>query len=92
MPAQVGSASALAQAGRSATARAGWLGGAALLLGTLPWTFLRMMPTNKAIMAAGERGEAARAQTLAAWGPLHAVRTVMGTASAALMAWALTRK
>lgn len=69
--------------------RALWLAAAGVFASILPHTVVNMMPTNKEIIAAADRGEAAKAETLRAWGPLHTVRTMMSTLSAALMAYAL---
>ena len=73
----------------SGSQRALWLGGGALLLSILPYTSLAMMPLNHAIIAAGQRGEAAKEGALQAWGPLHNVRTALAVAAAGLMAYAL---
>ncbi|GFR52666.1 hypothetical protein Agub_g15260 [Astrephomene gubernaculifera] len=66
-----------------------WLLSGSLMLGVLPWTFGAIMPLNKAIMAAAEKGEAAKEETLKAWGPVHNVRTVAGLVAAAVMGYAL---
>ena len=59
---------------------------AALLVGAVvPFTFIAIMPTNKALGAAGR--DLASAETralLARWGRLHAVRTVLSLAATLL--------
>ncbi|KAG2496068.1 hypothetical protein HYH03_005987 [Edaphochlamys debaryana] len=66
-----------------------WLAGAALLLANLPWTLVKLMPVNKVIVDAGAQGKAAPKEQLEAWGPLHNVRTALGTASALVMGYAV---
>jgi anthrone oxygenase-like protein len=67
-----------------------WLLGAALSLANWPYTLFGIMPTNRALMAA----EAATAgpgvhASLRKWGRLHAVRSGLGLAAAAVFLWAL---
>jgi hypothetical protein len=67
-----------------------WLLGAALSLANWPYTLLGIMPTNRALMAA----EAATAgpsvhASVRKWGRLHAVRSGLGLAAAAVFLWAL---
>ncbi len=67
-----------------------WLLGAALSLANWPYTLLGIMPTNRALMAA----EAATAgpsvhERVRKWGRLHAVRSGLGLAAAAVFLWAL---
>ncbi|HWF97258.1 MAG TPA: DUF1772 domain-containing protein [Xanthobacteraceae bacterium] len=67
-----------------------WLLGAALSLANWPYTLLGIMPTNRALMAA----EAATADpsvhaSVRKWGRLHAVRSGLGLAAAAVFLWAL---
>jgi hypothetical protein len=67
-----------------------WLLGAALSLANWPYTLFGIMPTNRALMAA----EAATAgptvhANVRKWGRLHAVRSGLGLAAAAVFLWAL---
>ena len=67
-----------------------WLLGAALSLANWPYTLFGIMPTNRALMAA----EAATAgpsvhASVRKWGRLHAVRSGLGLAAAAVFLWAL---
>ncbi|KAG2438416.1 hypothetical protein HYH02_010871 [Chlamydomonas schloesseri] len=84
---------AVAQAMRSGGGGGGqrglWLTGAGLMAFILPWTFTAIMPVNKQIMAAADKGQAAPIETLKAWGPVHNVRTVVASVAAALMGYAL---
>lgn len=69
-----------------------WLGGgvgwaiAALLIGAVvPFTFLGIMPTNKALLATGrDLASAETRELLARWNSLHAVRTVLSVAATLL--------
>jgi hypothetical protein len=69
-----------------------WLGGgigwaiAALLIGAVvPFTFLRVMPTNKALLKSGrDLASVETRQLLVRWDKLHAVRTVLSVAAALL--------
>jgi hypothetical protein len=64
-----------------------WLIGSLLLLANWPWTLLAMMKLNRRLEAA-EPGAESR-DLLERWGRLHAVRTLLGLASAAAMLAAL---
>jgi uncharacterized membrane protein len=66
-----------------------WLGGALLLVASWPFTLIILAPTNKALRALypGQATLESRA-LLERWGHLHAIRTVLGVASMALLAWA----
>ncbi|KAG2433704.1 hypothetical protein HXX76_008073 [Chlamydomonas incerta] len=66
-----------------------WLCGAALMGFMMPWTLGAIMPVNKAIMAAADKGEAAPLETLKSWGPVHNVRTAVAALAAAVMGYAL---
>ena len=59
---------------------------AALLVGAVvPFTFIAIMPTNKALGAAGRDLSSAETRALLArWGRLHAVRTVLSLAATLL--------
>ena len=63
----------------------GWAVAAILIGAVVPFTLLIIMPTNKALLALGR--DFAPAETtvlLMRWARLHAVRTVLGLASASL--------
>jgi hypothetical protein len=62
-----------------------WLIGAGLILANWPFTLLVMMPANKRLRAwpAGSAGPPSRA-LIGSWGRLHAVRTGLGVAAAAV--------
>jgi hypothetical protein len=62
-----------------------WIIGAVLMLANWPFTLLVMLPTNKRLSAwpAGTAGPESRA-LIGSWGRLHAVRTGLGLAAAAL--------
>jgi hypothetical protein len=63
----------------------GWAVGALLIGAVVPFTFLGIMPTNKALLAAGRdlASEETRA-LLMRWARLHAVRTVLSLAATVL--------
>ena len=63
----------------------GWAVAALLIGAVVPFTLLVIMPTNRAILAAGR--DLASPETralLMRWARLHAVRTVLGLASTSL--------
>ena len=65
-----------------------WIVGSVVLLANWPFTLLGIMPTNKRLMAmspADASGESTN--LLRQWGNLHAVRSALGSLSAALFAW-----
>jgi len=67
-----------------------WLLGAALCLANWPYTLLRIMPTNRVLMAAdAATPDAAVHASVRKWGRLHAVRSGLGLAAAAVFLWAL---
>jgi Domain of unknown function (DUF1772) len=67
-----------------------WLLGAALSLANWPYTLLVIMPTNQALMSMNiETAGASVHQKVAHWGQLHAVRSGLGLAAAAVFLWAL---
>jgi hypothetical protein len=86
---------ALIAAALGVTAYAGtsdwrWLFGAALIFANWPYTLLGMMPTNRALMAARpETADAAVRGRAQMWGRLHAVRSGLGLAAAAVFLWAM---
>ena len=63
----------------------GWAVGALLVGAVVPFTFLGIMPTNKALLAAGRdlASEDTRALVMR-WARLHAVRTVLSLAATVL--------
>ena len=72
------------------TGNALWLLGALVLFANWPYTFIRIMPTNRALKAtvvdqAGPGSRALREK----WGRLHAVRTGLGLLSAGIFLWVL---
>jgi hypothetical protein len=66
-----------------------WLIGAAVILANWPYTLFVILPTNKTVMAIdpATAGPEAR-QLLRNWGLLHAVRSGLGIAAAAVYVWA----
>jgi hypothetical protein len=64
-----------------------WLIGSLLLLANWPWTLLVMMKLNRRLDAAEPGAESH--DLLARWGRLHAVRSLLGLASALAMLAAL---
>jgi Domain of unknown function (DUF1772) len=62
-----------------------WIIGAGLILANWPFTLLVMMPANKRLSAwpADSAGPGSRA-LIGGWGRLHAVRTGLGVAAAAI--------
>jgi hypothetical protein len=67
-----------------------WILGAVLLLANWPYTLAAIMPTNHRLEAIrpDQAGPDARA-LIEKWGGLHAVRSALGAASAAVFLWAL---
>jgi len=70
---------------------AGWALAAVLIGAVVPYTFLGVMPTNRALLAPGRDLAAAETRLLLErWARLHAVRTVLSlTASVLYLALAL---
>ena len=68
-----------------------WLAGAALVAGNWPYTLLVINRTNEQLEATpvGAASESTRA-LIERWGRLHAVRSALGTAAAAVYLWAST--
>jgi hypothetical protein len=67
-----------------------WLLGAALTLANWPYTLLCIMPTNRVLMGiAVETADSAVHERVRTWGRLHAVRSGLGLAAAAVFLWAL---
>ena len=63
-----------------------WLAGALLLFAVVPFTLLRMMPVNKELLALDRDADAPETEALLRrWGPLHAVRTLLGGLAFALL-------
>jgi uncharacterized membrane protein len=65
-----------------------WLLGAAFALANWPVTLLIIMPVNRALTAM-QAGGAGVHEKVTEWGRLHAVRSVLGVAAAAVFFWAL---
>jgi hypothetical protein len=67
-----------------------WLLGAALIFANWPYTMLGVMPTNRALMGTElENADAAVQGRVRRWGYLHAVRSGLGLAAAAVFLWAM---
>lgn len=66
-----------------------WLGGALLLVASWPFTLILLVPTNNVLRTLYPGQASLQSQALLErWGHLHAMRTVLGVASTALLAWA----
>jgi uncharacterized membrane protein len=82
----LGAVAALATWG--AGAGRGWLAGGVLLGSVVPFTFLGIMPTNRALLALSAEQDPSRAAALLArWNRLHAVRSVLSVAAFVLFVW-----
>jgi hypothetical protein len=67
-----------------------WLLGAALSLASWPYTLLGIMPTNRALMGTDVgTADASVREKVRKWGRLHAVRSGLGLAPAAVFLWAM---
>ena len=63
----------------------GWAIAALLIGAVIPFTFIGIMPTNRALLAPGRDLGAAQTRTLLEhWAKLHAVRTVLSVAATIL--------
>jgi hypothetical protein len=63
----------------------GWAIAALLIGAVIPFTFIGIMPTNKALLAAGRDPGTAETRTLLEhWAKLHAVRTVLSLTATVL--------
>jgi hypothetical protein len=59
----------------------GWLIGAILLGGLIPYTLVVIMPTNRRLLDSTlDSGSGEAREVLSRWGRLHALRTVVGVA------------
>jgi Domain of unknown function (DUF1772) len=67
---------------------------AGVLLGlVIPFTLIMIVPTNERLLnPALDRGSEEAAVLLRRWGRLHAVRSVLGGAAFALLAWHLVQR
>jgi hypothetical protein len=75
-----------------AGAPAGWLGAGALLGAALAYTAIVVLPTSRRLLDGSLPPDVPEARRLLRrWGPLHAVRTLLGLAAAAAMAHLLAR-
>ena len=72
------------------TGEALWLLAALVLFANWPYTFIWIMPTNRALKATvvDQAGPQSRA-ALEKWGRLHAGRTLLGLLSAGIFVWVL---
>jgi hypothetical protein len=68
----------------------GWAVAAALIGAVVPFTFIGIMPTNRALLAPGRDPDSAETRALLVrWGQLHAVRTVLSLAATVLYLYLL---
>lgn len=65
-----------------------WLLGAALALANWPFTFFVIMRVNR-VLEAMQTADASVHARVTEWGRLHAVRSALGVATAAVFLWAL---
>ena len=73
-----------------AGAGGGWLAGGLLLVSVVPFTFLALMPINRALLAPDAARDLRRVGTLLArWNRLHAVRSALSVAAFILLTWLL---
>lgn len=71
----------------------GWLVGAVLLGAVVPFTLVVIMPTNHRLLASDrDLSSSETRELLVLWGRLHAVRTLLGLAGAAVYLWLITSK
>jgi hypothetical protein len=65
-----------------------WLLAGVLIGSVVPFTFLGIFPTNRALLEPGrDTGSPETRELLRRWGRLHTVRTVLGVLALALMCW-----
>lgn len=69
-----------------------WLAGAVVAVANWPFTLVWLMPINDALLStSAEQAGHGSQSLLAAWGHLHAVRSVLGVVAMAIFAAALLR-
>ena len=66
-----------------------WLVGAIAIGAAVPFTFVTIMPTNRALLSGGPLGDDDARRLLQRWGRLHAVRTLLGVVAVAAFLLAL---
>jgi hypothetical protein len=70
----------------------GWAIAALLMGAVVPFTFIGIMPTNRALLAPGRDLAATETRVLLErWAQLHAVRTVLSIAATVLYVWLALR-
>jgi len=70
----------------------GWAIAALLMGAVVPFTFIGIMPTNRALLAPGRDLAATETRVLLEhWAQLHAVRTVLSIAASVLYVWLALR-
>jgi hypothetical protein len=71
----------------------GWLIAAVLVGAVVPFTLVVIMPTNHRLLAPDrDLSSSETRELLVLWGRLHAVRTLLGLAGAAVYLWLITSK
>jgi Domain of unknown function (DUF1772) len=68
-----------------------WALGAVIMLANWPYTLLAIMPINRQLEATGSGSDPNTRDLLARWGRLHAMRSLLGAAAAAIYVMAAAR-